>query len=261
MRNWKETLQWFRVNNTDAEIGFDTHGMCLKISRTGRDIGSMYGTAKQAQDATPREHRVERVADLRRGMVLYFDTVGDSNPYGHIVTMIGRVKGGDPNDLNDVLVRTNDAVADRLVVVRGSYFQQHWGDNFQFGATWLNGQVLDVPGTKAAKKAAAKKTIGSARLENFWEKRNEWDVKILDRVSEAGRTGIRQRVKAIEASVKLLPTDLKDDRVDKFVSTFKKRRVLKMDLLNAYLKDHPNATRVMAVRGRLRNIIKALPRR
>jgi len=255
MRDWRETLEWYRNNQTGAQIGFDPDGMCLKVCRTARDIGSYYATAKLAQDATPQEHRVHQVADLRRGMVLYFDTVGDSNPYGHIVTMIGRVKGGNKDSLDDILVETNSVKANEVVVVRASYFGQHWGDKFQFGATWLNGQVLDVPAVKP------KPRPGTERVENFWATRNEWDVKILDRVVEAGRTGLKTRIRSIDGAVKLLPDDLKDDRVDEFKRIYKNRRVLKMDLLNAYLNDHPNATRVKMIRGRIRNIIKALPRR
>lgn len=256
MRSWKEALAWLRENNTAQEIGFDPDGMCLKIARSARDIAARFLTAKQAQDATPREHRVYRVADLRKGMVLYIDDPNDSNTAGHIVTMMGRVRNANVNDLHDVLVKTNSVKANELVTVRADYFTHHWGDQFQFGATILNGVELDVPAKKDQSRPVA-----TERVENFWESRNEWDVKILDRVVASGRPGLKTKIRSLDGAVKLLPDDLKDGKVDRFKQIYKEHRVLKMDLLNEYVREHPNATRVIAIRGRIRNIIKALPRR
>jgi hypothetical protein len=82
------------------------------------------------------------VRDLRPGMVVYFDDPHDSNPYGHIVTVAGRARGVDVRYLRSLIVWTNSVVANKIVAVRGDYFGRHWGDEFQFGATWLNGQEL-----------------------------------------------------------------------------------------------------------------------
>jgi len=251
MRNWKETLQWYRTHQTDAQVGFDTHGMCLKICRTARDIGARYLTAKQAQDATPREHRVYRVADLRRGMIAYFDDPHDSNTAGHIVTMIGRVKDADVNDLHDCIFETNDVVADQLVRVRGDYFATHWGDRFVFGATWLNGVELDIPAKKVSRP------IGEERISNFRESRPDWDVKILDRVVESGRKDLALYVKRIEDAVDNLPDDRKDTRVKEFKQTFHKRRILRMRLLNGAVADG-RMHAVKATRDRINSLIKAV---
>lgn len=137
------TLQWYTDNRSNPP--FDPDGMCLKVCRTARNIGSLYPSAKEAQDATPAEHRVRRVEDLRRGMVIYFDTVGDSNPYGHVVTLRGRRKGYPLDDLDSLVVETNSVKANQLVCVPGGYFRDHWDDEYKFGATWLNGVVLDLP--------------------------------------------------------------------------------------------------------------------
>jgi len=255
MRDWRGTLEWYRNHQTAGQIGFDPDGMCLKVCRTARDIGSKYLTAKQAQDATPAAHRVSQVGDLRRGMVLYFDTVGDSNPYGHIVTMIGRVKGGNKDSLDDILVETNSVVSNEVVVVRASYFGQHWGDKFQFGATILNGVELDVPAHKDPTPPKPKKKVGTERLDNFRKSGPEWDVKILDRVADQGRRDIVRQIRLIETYVKALPTDQKDTRVKEFVEHFEKHRVLKMALLNAAVADGRMA-RVKTYRDRLRQAIK-----
>lgn len=142
MRNTKDTLGWYAANETKSQIGFDPDGMCLKICRTARGIGAVYPSALSAQQATPEKYRVHKVEDLRKGMVLYYDDPRDSNPYGHIVTMVGRAKGGDKSSLSDIFVRTNSVRRDEIVVVRGDYFPRYWGDTFQFGATWLNGQEI-----------------------------------------------------------------------------------------------------------------------
>lgn len=144
MRNTAETLRWYRNHETKAQLGFDPDGMCLKICRTARLIAPRYPSAISAQHATPTQYRVGRVRDIEPGMVAYFDDPRDSNPYGHIVTVVGRVKGASRHLLSSLLVRTNSVRSNEIVVVRGDYFGRHWGDEFQFAATWLNGVKLDV---------------------------------------------------------------------------------------------------------------------
>lgn len=158
MRDTDGTIAWYRANESwPGSIGFDPDGMCLKICRTARGLPSLYPSAVAAQEATPVEHRVHEVRDLRRGMILYYDDPRDSNPHGHIVTMVGRIAGADPDNLGHVLVRTNSVVANKIVVVRGDYFQRYWGDTFQFGATWLNGQAFPEFAKPAEKKKKAPK--------------------------------------------------------------------------------------------------------
>lgn len=165
MRNFKEALAWYDTHQTTQQIGFNPNGMCLKICRSARGIGPMFPTAKAAQDATPIEYRVTKVSDLRAGMVLYFDDPFDANKAGHIVTMIGRVKGADRNKLSDILVWTNSVQSGRLTVVRADYFEKYWGDPFQFGATWLNGQILDhwEPAPKPEPKPKKPTRVAKAR--------------------------------------------------------------------------------------------------
>lgn len=148
-RNTADTIAWY--NRAHTSPPFDPDGMCLKICRSARNIGSRYPSAISAQHATPTNKRVQRVRDLRRGMVIYFDDVNDSNPYGHVVTMVGRVKDVPTHYLSSLVVETNSVVRNRIVRVRGNYFQRHWGDEYQFGATWLNGQDLKLPRPPAPK--------------------------------------------------------------------------------------------------------------
>lgn len=137
-----QTLNWYNREATSPP--FDPDGMCLKVCRTARNIGSAYPSAKKAQDATPAKNRITRIRDIKPGHVMYFDTVGDSNPYGHIVTVVGRVKGVDPDSLSSLVVWTNSVKANQLVKVRADYFPRYWGDKFTFASDWLNGVALDM---------------------------------------------------------------------------------------------------------------------
>jgi hypothetical protein len=141
-RTTPETLAWYRENGSNPPINPD--GMCLSMCRRARNIPPKYPSALSAQEATPEEYRFYNLDEVKRGMVMYFDDPADSNPYGHIVTVAGRVKGTtDRNDPSKILVWTNSVVRGELVVVRANYFWKYWGDQFQFAATWLNGEEID----------------------------------------------------------------------------------------------------------------------
>lgn len=248
MRDWQETLEWYDQNQKADQIGFNPDGMCLKVCRTARDIDSMYSSAKLAQDATPAKHRVHEVRDLRKGMVLYFDTVGDSNPYGHIVTMVGRVKGfKDWNDLNDVLVETNSVKSGELVVVRASYFKEHWGDEFQFGATWLNGVVLDT-------------FTKQSRIQRFRRSGPDYNVRLLDQALRLdNRFDIKRYRDTIDDLVDSLSPDKRRTRIAKFKAYYAKNRTLRMRYLDQIVADSPHDAETRRIRNQLRTIIKSLP--
>lgn len=250
MHDLHETMVWYREHETARQIGFNPDGMCQKVCRTARDIGPVYPTAKRAQDATPKEHRFHRVADLRKGMVLYFDDPNDANVAGHVVTLIGRVRGFDPDSLHDLLVRTNSVKAGELVVVRGDYFGDHWGDEFQFGSNWVNGNVVDVFTRKPTAPPRATR-------KDFAESRPNWDVKILRRLGEKVPE-IKTVARKIDQAVEDLPNGIKDERVDAFKQAYEKDGVLKMRLLNDVVRDDARATRVKAGRDELRALIKSV---
>lgn len=245
MNDYRETLEWYRTHQTTREIGFNPDGMCLAVCRTARDIGAYYPSATAAQDATPYKYRVHRVRDLRRGMVLYFDEPNDSNRFGHIVTMIGRVKGFNWDDMNDVLVETNDVKSGELVVVRGTYFKQYWGDDFQFGATYLNGMVLDIPEPKT-------------RVQKFHKSGPNYNVKLLDKAVDEGRRDVKDEVRGFDKAVDSLPDDGHKSRVTWFKSYYKEHRVLKMPLLN-HAVANGRVDNVKEVRDEIRRLIKSLP--
>jgi hypothetical protein len=262
---WQEDLEWYDTHQTTDQIGFNPDGMCLKVCRTSRAVGPKYMTAKECQDAVPKELRVYRVRDWRKGMKLFVDDPNDSNTAGHIVTIVGRVKGFDWDDPNDVIVETNSVVSGQLVRVRATYFTQNWGDKIQFAAPWINGVELDYPGWKHDGRgedvAEKPKPDTAPRVQNFRESGNKWNVNILDRAVEiGGRRDIKPKIEAMERAVENLPDDLKDSRVDEFKKTFEEDRVLNMMLLNTYLEDHPNAIRVKAGRDKLRVAIKSVLR-
>ena len=142
-RDTAATLKWYAGHTTTSSIGFNPNGMCLKVCRVARGIGSMYPSALAAQLATPKAKRVTKLNDIQPGMVMYFDDPKDSNPYGHIVTVESRTKVVD--SLDDLITWTNNVVSGKLVKVKASYFPSKWGDAFQFAATWLNGVDLLLP--------------------------------------------------------------------------------------------------------------------
>ena len=262
MRDWQETLAWYRTHNSTSTIGFNPDHMCLAVCRSAREAPFGAPSAKVSQDNTPAKYRVTRVRDLRKGMVLYFDDPHDSNPFGHIVTMIGRVKGYVPDSLDDVLVETNSVVSGRVVVVRASYFKAHWGDAFQFGAFWLNGAELDYLGWAHDGKGKEDVPVAdhSPRVDNFRDSGPMWDVKILDRAIAGGRADIKPKVHAMVQAVKDLPTDLTDNtRVEKFKEQFDKDRVLNMPLLNEAV-DAGRSGRVKEQRDKINTAIKSVLR-
>lgn len=161
----RETVQWYRDHETTAQIGFNPDGMCLAICRTARNIGPKYASAFSAQHATPLKYRVKKAANIKTGMVGFFDDPNDSNPFGHIVTFVGVLKDHDPAVLDNHVVRTNSVVSGQVVVVRADYFSQHWGDSFQFAATWLNGvEIEDLQPKPVAPTPAKKKRKGTNLL-------------------------------------------------------------------------------------------------
>lgn len=242
---WRETMEWYKTHQSTSQIGFDPDGMCLKVCRTARNIPSRYLSAKQAQDATPAEHRHTKVADLRKGMVLYFDDPRDSNRFGHIVTQIGRVKGFDPNDLDDILVETNSVKANELVVVRASYFKKHWGDDFQFGATWLNGVELDVPGQKS-------------KIERFNAGGPTYNLNLLDKAHKAGRPKPGEILRRIEDQIRRLPDNQNLVNVREFKDEWRETRKIDMSLLDAAVKNG-RVGLVKRVRDEIQRLINALP--
>lgn len=145
----QEMVAWYRTHQTTAQIGWNPNGMCHKICRTAREVPPLYASAFANQIATPREYRITKVRDLRKGHVVSFDDPADSNKFGHIATLMGRVADYDPDSLHDTLFRTNSVVSGRIVVVRGDYFERYWGDPFVFGAAWING--VELPMEKQAK--------------------------------------------------------------------------------------------------------------
>lgn len=112
----------------------DWRALCLKLQRMARGLPAVYPSALAAAEATPESERVYALQDLRRGMVAYSDDPNDGNPYGHIYFIIGR------DHMDRLLTWSNDVrVPGGVDVVPIQFYSRHWGDTFQFGATWLNG--------------------------------------------------------------------------------------------------------------------------
>lgn len=243
--NWRETLDWYKTHQTASQIGFDPDGMCLKVCRTARGIPPKYLSALEAQKATPKKHRVTKVADFRKGMVGYFDDPRDSNRFGHIATMIGRVKGFDPNSMHDTLWETNSVVANQVVVVRGDYFAKHWGDKFRFAATWLNGYELDIPGKKSL-------------VERFNNGGPVYDLNKLKKAADNGRPKPGEILRRIEDQIRRLPDNRNVNNVREFKDEWRETRKIDLSLLDEAVKNG-RVGLVKKVRDEIRRLIAALP--
>ena len=243
--SWQETLAWYKTHQTAKQIGFNPDNMCLKVCRTARGIPPRYLSAKEAQDATPKEFRVYDVEDLRKTMIGFFDDPRDSNRFGHVATMIGRVRDFDPKSLHDTLWETNAVKANELVIVRGSYFETQWGDQFKFGATWLNGYELDVPGR-------------SSRIERFNDGGPVYNLNILDRARKAGRPKAGEILRRIEDQIRRLPDNRNVNNVREFKDQWREDRKIDLRLLDEAVKNG-RVGLVKTVRDEIRRLIAALP--
>jgi hypothetical protein len=134
-RNTEQTMAFLR-RESEHETQ-DWTSRCLSLQRQARGLPGVYPSALAAQQATPKGERVTKIADLRRGMVAFFDDPNDSNPYGHIVGVVGWRQGSRRGNLDDLLTWTNSS--DDVIMARASLYPGSWGDAFRFGATWLNG--------------------------------------------------------------------------------------------------------------------------
>ena len=135
--NTKQAMSFLRRQATSNSTAW--RALCLSLQRQARGLPGVYPSALAAQHATPQSERVEAVKNLKRGMVIYFDDPNDSNPYGHIAGVAG-FRAGKAKTLDNLLVWSNDArVSGGVSLVAASFFPNNWGDQFQFGATWLNG--------------------------------------------------------------------------------------------------------------------------
>lgn len=134
-----EAAQFLRHQHAIGSLAW--RAKCLMLQREARKIPALYPSALSAALATPKSERITHISGLRRGMVAFSDDPNDSNPFGHVYFIAGR-RGGDKSDPNNVLVWSNDVVPGRpgaVGLVTLHFFKVNWGDNFQFGATWLNG--------------------------------------------------------------------------------------------------------------------------
>jgi hypothetical protein len=250
IRTTLETLLWFRTHQTTAEIGFNPDGMCLKVARTARNIMAKYLTARESQEATPLEYRVFRVRDFRKGMVFYADDPNDDNDAGHIATIVGRVHGFDPTSLHDVLMETNSVKAGEVVVVRGDYFERHWGDRTQFAATYLNGIVLDVH----------EKFEQRSKVEKFHDTAPKYKLALLKKAADNGREHAGRVLDLITRQVNQLPDHPKFVRVNEFKARVRRDKILDMTLLNEAVADRGGRDgKIKRVRDEIRRLIDTLP--
>lgn len=245
IRNFKEAIGWYNNHRTTSAIGFNPDNMCLKVCRTARNIPARYLTAKEAQDATPKEFRVYKIEDLRKGMVIYVDDPKDSNRAGHIVTQVGRVKGFRPKSMDDIIVETNSVKSGELVRVRLSYFAKHWGDKFQFGATWLNGVELDVPGRKS-------------QVERFNNGGPVYNLNLLDKAAKAGRPKPGMILRRIEDQIRRLPDNRSLAHVREFKDEWIESRKIDLAHLDEAVKNGRTGL-VKQVRDEIRRLISTLP--
>lgn len=136
-RSTPATLSWLHADRAAQRRIWQAR--CLQRARTARNFPGVFPTALAAQHGTPMSDRVTNRDHFRQGMVIYLDNPHDSNPFGHIVTMVGRNKAGE------IIVDTNDAlIAGGGSIVTLDWFPANWGVPVVFAAKSLNGFDLDL---------------------------------------------------------------------------------------------------------------------
>lgn len=131
-RNTKETAAY--LSNLVKTGSNDWYRKCLIVQRTARGIPPVYPTAYTASQAVPKSERITKISDLRRGMVAFSYDPRISGTAGHIFFINGRTKDGT------ILTTSNDVkTPGGMDVVPFDFYSTQWGQQFQFGSTWLNG--------------------------------------------------------------------------------------------------------------------------
>lgn len=156
MKTTPETMAFLRGQAQSRSSAWG--GLCLKLQRTARGLPALFPSALASAQGTPSSHRVHSLPNVQRGMVAYFDDPNDSNAFGHITAVAGR-----SHTTGELLHWTNDAAGHgRVSLVRHSFFEQFWGDSFQFASDWLNGHKLDLGGEHKPPLAGGGETIQAA---------------------------------------------------------------------------------------------------
>lgn len=195
-RTTPQMIEFYQTHRTTATLGFNPDGRCQQIVRTARNIGPGAPSALAAALATPREERVYEVARMRTGQVLYFDDPGDSNPFGHVVTIIGEDAKRAAEDISRLLLETNSVHSGQLTLVRGDYFKPHWGDAVQWAGKSINGVLLDLPNVKKPKPPVMKP--GRVKRLEHW-------IDVLDElITEARAEGQTRYVRALRRDKRAL---------------------------------------------------------
>lgn len=204
VRTTRQALDWYKDHRVfPSSLSFDPDGMCLKVVRTARGIGPKYASAFQAQVATPNKYRVRDVSKIRVGMPIYFDDPHDGNDFGHVAMVGGRVAGSPRSALASLLIPTNSVKANQIVTVRGDYFQKHWGDEFQFAATWLNGVVIPDLQEKPVPPKPTKTLVQQMRTHVNQARSIGWDAARASKGTR--RVAINAGQRALALALKVLP--------------------------------------------------------
>lgn len=115
--------------------------LCQSLTRQAAQLPAVAPSAAAAAAMVPKSLRVFDLADMRRGMAVFWGRPDDSNPSDHVTTLAGFTSG--PRNLDHMLNWTNDAVAPGSVdLVRGSFFPSRWGVPLMFASPTLNGYWL-----------------------------------------------------------------------------------------------------------------------
>jgi len=162
-RNGEEAAAFLRRQH---DTGAKWPSLCLSLQRQARGLPAVFPSAVSAAAATPKSERVEKVADLRRGMIAYSDDPNDGNPFGHIYFILGWKNPKERSDASTLLTWTNLA-GGAVGIVPITYYRSSWGDGFQFGATWLNG--YDFADFNAKPKPVKKPVTLGKHYENAME--------------------------------------------------------------------------------------------
>ena len=134
-----------------------------------------------------------------------------------------------------------------VVVVRGDYFQRFWGDEFKFGATWLNGYELDFAGHNPKTK-----------IEKFNNGGPVYNLKLLADAKRNGREWAGEVLRRIEDQIRRLPDNPNMGNIREFKDEWRETRKIDLRLLNKAIENGRTGL-VKRVRDEIVRLIDTLP--
>lgn len=168
---------------------------------------------------------------------------GGSEGHGHRALSLGNGK-----------IRTTDGNGEGVVATRDlDWPEKEWGLNYLGWSETITG-VMIPEGPPPAPPAPT-------RLTNFHKGKPAYDLKILDKAIENGRTELKKPVRKIQDAIRKLPHEGGNTRVGRFLRAYNSDRIVRVGLLHRAVHEGNRHGVVEHVLDEIRHQIKSLPKR